>query len=74
MSENSCRREGQGRGKLREWTLSLGEEARTRIWGLKVGREGTLHLLRLNQGHCLMPAVPRPRPIPSQLPAQMPPC
>lgn len=69
MSENSCRREGQGRGKLREWTLSLGEEARTRMWGLKVGREGTLHLLRLNQGHCLMPAVPPPPPHPIPAPS-----
>lgn len=64
MSENSCGREQRGKGKVTEWTLSLGKEARARIWGLGVGREGTLHRLSLNQGHCLMPTSPTPAPSP----------
>lgn len=70
MSENSCGRERRGKGKATEWTLSLGKEARARIWIPGVGREGTLHRLRLNQSHCSMPASPTPSP--AQLPAQMP--
>ena len=54
-----------------EWTLFLGMEVRTWIWGLGVGRKGTLYILRLNQGHCLMPASPSPLAL-SQLLAQMP--
>lgn len=32
MSENSCRSERRGKWKVMKWTLSLGKEARTRIW------------------------------------------
>ena len=39
MSENSCGNERRGRRKVSEWTLSLGKSARTRIWGLEVGRK-----------------------------------
>ena len=70
MSENSCGRERRGKGKVTEWILSLEKEARARTWILGMGREGTLHRLRLNRSHCLMPASPAPSP--AQLPAQMP--
>lgn len=72
MSENSCRSERRGKGKVIEWILYLGKEARTRIWGLGVGREATLHLLRLSQGHCLMLASPTPLPHPSSRPRCLP--
>lgn len=51
-------------------TFPREKEARARIWILGVGREGTLHILRLNQSHCSMPASATPSP--AQLPAQMP--
>lgn len=35
MSENSCRSEMRGNGKVMKWTLSLGKEDRTRTWGWK---------------------------------------
>lgn len=48
MSENSCRSERRGKGKVTEWTLPLGKEARARVWGLGMERESTLHILKLN--------------------------
>lgn len=78
MSEHSCRSERRGKGKFMEWTLSLGKEARTRIGGLGAGREGTLYILRPNQGHRSTPAslnpLPRPHvPLLSQMPALLAP-
>lgn len=64
MSEHSCRSERRGKGKFMEWTLSLGKEARTRIGGLGAGREGTLYILRPNQGHRSTPASLNPLPRP----------
>lgn len=69
MSENSCGRERRGKGKVTEWTLSLGKEARARIWVLGVGREGTLHILRLKpksllDASFLHPCPPAPSPAP----------
>lgn len=72
MSENSCRSERRRKGKVVEWTLSLGKEARIKIWELEVGREGTLHMLRLNQGHCSMAVSLSPLPHPSSWPRCLP--
>ena len=41
LSENSCRSEQRGRGKVLEGPVFLGKEVRTRIWGLGEGRRGT---------------------------------
>ena len=32
MRENSCRIERRGEGTVLEWTLSLGKDARIRVW------------------------------------------
>ena len=60
------RNERRGKGKAMEWILSLGKEARTRIWGLGAGNKGTLHVLSLSKVTAWrqLPQAPWPGPAP----------
>lgn len=71
MSENAV--EVREEEKERSWNGHfLREKSQAGILGPWVGREGTLHILRLNQGHCSMPTSPSPLPHPSSWPKCLP--